>query len=126
VGPVRSDYHGAMLRLHARKLVILVCLIAACDFVHPYLAIAYLQRTIAGATSASAETEALCRANRWFHSGYTPTYDVTTRDADGAELRPWQDGSYERVAWVRLTWSTGQSVERTLLTRDALGCVFGE
>lgn len=95
-------------------------------FVCPYVAVGYVTRAIAGAATPEAEAEALCRANRWVRSGFTPTYSVTTRDAAGVELRPWQDGAYESVAEVELTWSTGQVVRRVLLGRVGLGCVFGE
>ncbi|WAS89804.1 hypothetical protein [Nannocystis punicea] len=117
-----------MARPRARRLVltIVACLAVGAYFVYPYAVVAYLARSIAAATTAEAETAALCRANQWFHAGRTPTYSVATHDRDGAELRPWQDGSYDRVAKVTLTWMTGQSVERVLLTRDGLDCVFGE
>jgi hypothetical protein len=117
-----------MTRPRARRyvLALVACVAVVGYFLYPYAVVAYLARSIAGATTASAETEALCQANRWLHAGRAPTYSVTTRDAGGADLRPWQDGSYERVASVTLTWMTGQSVTRTLLTRDGLDCVFGE
>ena len=95
-------------------------------FASPYVAVGYVARAIAGAATPEAEAEALCRANRWVHSGFTPTYSVATRDAAGVDLRPWQDGNYKSVAEVELTWSTGQVVRRVLLGRDGLGCVFGE
>lgn len=117
-----------MARPRARKLVIaiVVGIVVGAYFVYPYAMVAYLARAIAAATTASEETEALCRANHWFHSGWAPTYSVATRDRDGAALRPWQDGAYERVAAVTLSWRTGQSVSRELLTREGLSCVFGE
>lgn len=111
-----------------RFVVVLVVGIVgvAVYFAYPYVVVGYLKRGIEAATTAEAETAALCRANHWVHSGFAPTYQVGARDAGGAELRPWQDGGYDRVAAVTLTWSTGQAVDRTLLTREGLGCVFGE
>ncbi|PCC67176.1 hypothetical protein SAMN02745121_09036 [Nannocystis exedens] len=102
-------------------IAVALALAAAVYFLHPYAVVAYLARSIAAATTASGETEALCRADRWVRPGRAPTYPVGTRDR--AALRPWQDGSYERVAAVTLTWTTGQSVTRELPTRDGLSCV---
>lgn len=93
---------------------------------HGPVAVWYVRGAIAGATSTQEEEAALCRANHWVHAGYTPTYGVRTFDAGGAEIRPWQDGNYDAVATVRLTWSDGQTVERRLLSTHPLGCVFGE
>ena len=73
-----------------------------------------------------AELEALCRANRWFHRGLTPTYQVSCRDASGAELRPWEDGRYDDVAAITLRWRSGHEVDRQLLSTRPLSCVFGE
>lgn len=117
-----------MARPRARWLVIAIVVALAVTgyFAYPYAVVAGLARSIAGAETEEAETAALCRANRAFHSGWAPTYSVATRDANGAELRPWQDGTYAQVAAITLTWATGQSVDRTLLTRDGLSCVFGE
>lgn len=105
---------------------VFVGLTAALYLLYPHAAVAYLARSIAAATTAEDETAALCQANRWVHRGLAPTYSVTARDAQGAELRPWLDGSYDRIAAVTLTWTTGRAVERTLLSREGLSCVFGE
>lgn len=95
-------------------------------FLVPTLAIAYLRAEIADAETVAAESEALCRANRWFHSGLTPTYGVECRDAEGREVRPWEDGRYGQIAVITIKWTSGQAVERRLLSREPLGCVFGE
>lgn len=101
-------------------------LAAALYLLYPHAVVAYLARSIAAATTAEEETAALCQANRWLHRGLAPTYSVTARDARGLDLQPWRDGSYDRVAAVTLRWTTGRAVERTLLAREGLACVFGE
>ncbi|MCA9688196.1 MAG: hypothetical protein R3A51_16280 [Nannocystaceae bacterium] len=90
------------------------------------LATLYLRHAIASAANEEDEREALCRANRWVHAGFTKTYSVECEDAEGGELRPWQDGAYDRVAVVRLRWTNGVSVERRLISTKPLDCVFGE
>lgn len=92
----------------------------------PSLAVALVSRSISEAKDPAAETEALCRANKWVQAGLIPSYSVRTRDAAGNEIRPWLDGGYDRVAVVILSWPTGQSVERKLLSHQGLECVFGE
>lgn len=86
----------------------------------------WVAKDIERATSADEETEALCRANRWFHDGLALGYSVRVFDRDGAELQPWKDGSYDRVARVVLRWSNGREIDRTLVSTRPLSCVFGE
>lgn len=100
--------------------------LAAALLVGPRIAVFYLAAEITDATTEDAELEALCRANRWVHRGLTPTYQVDCRDASGAALRPWEDGRYDDVAAITLRWTSGQEVERELLSTRPLSCVFGE
>lgn len=124
--PPRLLYNVGMSRKPLIILTALTLVIAALVLAGPRLAIAYLAAQITRAATPDEETAALCQANRWVHTGYTPTYSVTCHDSSGHEVRPWVDGDYARVAVVTLRWSTGQSVERRLLSADPLGCVFGE
>jgi hypothetical protein len=113
-----------MRLLAAAGLVAVV--VAALLLLGPRVAVSYLAAEIADATTEDAELEALCRANRWVHRGLTPTYQVSCRDASGAELRPWEDGRYDDVVAITLRWMSGQEVERQLLSTRPLSCVFGE
>ncbi|MEZ4385360.1 MAG: hypothetical protein R3A79_28795 [Nannocystaceae bacterium] len=104
-----------------------VALVALAVFgLGPRIAVAYVADAIASAATEDEELEALCRANRWVHRGLTPTYQVSCRDASGAEVRPWEDGRYDDVAALTLRWSSGREVERALLSARPLACVFGE
>jgi hypothetical protein len=93
---------------------------------HKYVASHWLAREIRTAGDADAEVRAFCAANRWVQRGFAPTYSVQAFAADDHEIRPWQDGDYERVATVTLRWRGGAEVTRTLLTTRPLGCIFGE
>lgn len=93
---------------------------------HHYLVGPYLARSIASAETPEAELDALCRANRWAHSGLAPGYSVEAFDADGSEFQPWKTGDWERVSAVTIHWKTGTSVSRALLDRKPLSCLFGE
>ena len=90
------------------------------------LAVAYVARQIAQAENMEAEERALCRANEWARSSYTPSYSVVCWDAAGEEERPWQDGRYDEVASIQIRWQGGQEVRRRLLSTASLSCVFGE
>ncbi len=92
----------------------------------PRLAVAYVARQIAQAEDPGAEMHALCRANSWARSSYTPSYSVSCWDAAGDELRPWQDGRYDEVASITIRWQSGQEVRRRLISTAPLACVFGE
>ena len=114
-----------LLRRHRVAVSVLAVLGFAVLFFRKDIGTIYVKWRIVEARTPAEELAAYRLANtsahRWAHG-----YAIEAADESGIDVRPHVTGDYERVAFVRLTWSNGATVHRRLMNRDSLSYIYGE